>query len=199
MRDKAEMPNAIVQSPIINMAPKARMSAPWETKLGKRKPMEHINTLNSMRALHGIEADGVDPQEPVVVTRSQPDATRVGEHALAVHTALPGDLWMVDHNGATVLRCRCLAVSATRMRLCVPAGYGVAVGQRYELSARDPGEQLLPSLRAIVTLWVTVVQTQNMTDEDPERIDVAVVVDPVKRNSVPASPPRSPRGRPIAV
>jgi hypothetical protein len=199
MRDRAEMPNAIVQSPIINMAPKARMSGPWETKLGKWKPMEHINTLNSLYALRGIKADGIDPQEPVVLARSQPASTRVGEHPLAVHTALPGGLWMVDHNGATVLRCRCLAVSATWMWLCVPAGYGVAVGQRYELSARDPGEQLFPSLHAIVTLWVTVVQMQNMTDEDPERIDVAVVVDPVELNSVPPSPPRSPRGRPIAV
>jgi hypothetical protein len=98
---------------------------------------------------------------------------------LAVHTALPGDLWMVDHSGATVLRCRCLAVSATRMRLCVPAGYGVAVGQRYELSARHPGEHLFSSLRAIVTLWVTVVQTQKLTDEDPDRIDAAVAVDPI--------------------
>jgi hypothetical protein len=51
MRDRAETPNAIVQSPIINMAPKARMSAPWEAKLGKRKPMEHINTLNSLYGL----------------------------------------------------------------------------------------------------------------------------------------------------
>ena len=157
--DRAERPSAIAQGPIINMVPKVRMSAPWEAKLGRRKPMEQINTLNSLYARRGIDADGVDPQEPVVVTRSQPASTRVGEHPLAVHTALPGDLWMVDHNGATVLRCRCLAVSATQMRLCVPAGYGVAVGQRYELSARDPGEQLFPSLRAIVTRWVTVMRT----------------------------------------
>jgi len=95
---------------------------------------------------------------------------------------------MVDHNGATVLRCRCLAVSATRLRLCVPAGYGVAVGQRYELSVRGSGDNPLSLLRAIATCWVTVVQTQNMNDEDPDRIDVAVVVDPVSPPVVAADP-----------
>jgi len=59
--------------------------------------MEHVNALNPLHALRGIEADGVDPQGPVDVTRSQPASTRVGEHPWAVTTALPGDLWMVDH------------------------------------------------------------------------------------------------------
>jgi hypothetical protein len=95
---------------------------------------------------------------------------------------------MVDHNGATVLRCRCLAVSATRMRLCVPAGYGVAVGQRYELSARGAGENPFSPLRAGLTFWVTVVQTQRMTDEDPDRIDVGVAVDQIEPTPICSLP-----------
>ena len=35
-------------------------------------------------------------------------------------------------------------------------------------------------LRAIVASWVTVVQTQNMTDEDGDRLDVGVAVDLVE-------------------
>jgi hypothetical protein len=105
-----------------------------------------------------------------------------------VRPTLSGDLWMVDHNGATVLRCRCLAVSATRMRLCVPAGYGVAVGQRYELSARGAGELPFSVLRAVGKFGVTVVQTQNMTHEDADRIEVGVAVDPIEPTPICSLP-----------
>jgi len=138
--------------------------------------------LSPQHALRGIEANGAGRQGPASGTRGSDAATRLsmpppGAHRSDVHTALSGDLWMVDHNGTTVLRCRCLAVAATRMRLCVPAGYGVAAGQRYELSARGAGENPCSPSRARVTFWVTVVQTQNMTDEAPDRLDVAVAVD----------------------
>ena len=155
--------------------------------------MERINTLSPQHALRGIEAGGVGLQGPAGLTRSreaaaQPARARSGDRPPAVGAALSGDLWMIDHNGTTVLRCRCLAVSATRMRLCVPAGYGVAVGQRYELSARGAGGNSFSPLRAIVTFWVTVVQTQNMTDEDPDRIDVAVAVDQIEPTPIYSLP-----------
>ncbi len=148
--------------------------------------MERANTQSRQHALRGMEAGGVGLPRPVGLMGSrgaaaQSTMARSGEHPSGAHTALSGDLWMVDHNGATVLRCWCLAVSATRMRLCVPAGYGVAVGQRYELSARGAGENPFSPRRAIVSFWVTVVQTQSMTDEDPDRIDVAVAVDQIAR------------------
>jgi hypothetical protein len=110
----------------------------------------------------------------------QPMAANPGERPQGPGSALTGDLWMIDHAGSTVLRCRCLEASATGMRLCVPAGYGVAVGQRYELRGRVPGEHPSALLRAILASWVTVVQTQNMTDEDGDRLDVGVAVDLVE-------------------
>ena len=110
----------------------------------------------------------------------QPMAVNPGEHQQGPGSALAGDLWMIDHAGSTVLRCRCLQASATGMRLCVPAGYGVAVGQRYELRGRVPGEHPPAVLRAIVASWVTVVQTQNMTEADRDRLDVSVAADPVR-------------------
>jgi len=37
------------------------------------------------------------------------------------------DLWMIDHHGSTVLRCRCVEASPSGMRLRVPLGYGINV------------------------------------------------------------------------
>ena len=115
-------------------------------------------------------------------------AASPGEHQRWLGSAPAADLWMIDHAGSTVLRCRCLEASATGMRLCVPAGYGVAVGQRYELRGRVPKEHPPAASRAIVTSWVTVVQTQSMTDEDGDRLDVGVAVSLVER-----TPTRAPR------
>ena len=167
--------------------------------------MERVNTLSPHRFPGETEAGApglqtVTGRTCVSRAAAQPTAAREDGHPLDGRIALSGDLWMIDHNGTTVLGCRCLAVSATRMRLCVPIGYGVAVGQRYELCERRPGEHSHLPVHAVATLWVTVAQTQNLTDEGPDRIDVAVVVDPVELRSVPLSAPaRSPRGRPTAV
>jgi hypothetical protein len=114
------------------------------------------------------------------MVRFQPMAANLGERQQGPSPAIAGGLWMIDHAGSTVLRCRCLNAPATGMRLCVPAGYGVAVGQRYELRGRVPGERPPTVLRAIVASWVTVVQTQNMTEEDGDRLDVGVAVDLVE-------------------
>jgi hypothetical protein len=153
--------------------------------------MERVNTPSPQQALRGIEAGGIGLQGSVNVTRSREVSAELTtahsrEPPSDVRTAPFGDLWMIDHNGKTVLRCRCLAVSATRMRLCVPAGYGVAVGQRYELGARRACEDPFSLLRAAVTVWVTVLQTQNMTDQDADRIDVAVAVDPIEATPIGA-------------
>lgn len=95
--------------------------------------MERVNTPSPQQALRGIEAGNTSLQESVNLARSstasaRPTVAHSGEPPSDVHIAPSGNLWMVDHNGKTMLRCRCLAASATRMRLCVPAGYGVAVG-----------------------------------------------------------------------
>jgi len=119
---------------------------------------------------------------------AQPTMARPAEHPSDMHSALSGDLWMIDHNGTTVLRCRCLTAAAARMHLCVPVGYGVAVGQRYELSARSLGENSFAPSRAVVKSWVTVVQTQGMTDADPDRIDVAVAVDQIEPTPIYSLP-----------
>ena len=144
--------------------------------------MERVNTPSPQHALYGLEAGDLGLQVPVGRRLSremanQPIVPQSIAHHSDVGAAPSGDLWMVDHNSATVLRCRCLAVSATRMRLCVPGGSGVAAGQRYELSARNAGENPVSPLLGSVTFWVTVLQTHNLMDEDADRIEVSVAVD----------------------
>ena len=124
----------------------------------------------------------------------QPMAANPGERPPGPGSALAGDLWMIDHAGSTVLLCRCLDASVTGMRLCVPAGYGVAVGQRYELRGRVPGEHPPAMLRAIVASWVTVVRTQDMTDEDGDRLEVGVAVDLVEPTRMCVPRPVAARG-----
>lgn len=77
----------------------------------------------------------------------QPVAANPGERPQGPGAALAGDLWMIDHAGSTMLRCRRLEASGAGMRLCVPAGYGVAVGQRYELRGRGSGSIRRPCCR----------------------------------------------------
>ncbi|MBN2446548.1 MAG: PilZ domain-containing protein [Phycisphaerae bacterium] len=87
------------------------------------------------------------------------------------------DLWMVDHNGATVLRCRCVDASEHGMRLRVPLGYGVAEGQRYELRSHLPGSTANSSLGLAAQRWATVVRTQIHLGGGDDHLDVGVVLD----------------------
>ena len=87
------------------------------------------------------------------------------------------DLWMIDHYGSTVLRCRCVEVSNNGMRLQVPLGYGVAEGQRYELRSHLPGTPSAMSLGLEGSRWATVVRTQVLLDENEDCLDVGVVLD----------------------
>ncbi|MBP7746092.1 MAG: hypothetical protein KA383_08150 [Phycisphaerae bacterium] len=87
------------------------------------------------------------------------------------------DLWMIDHHGSTVLRCRCIEVSKNGMRLRVPLGYGVAEGQRYELRSHLPGAPSQTSLGLVGSRWATVVRTQLLLGEHEDYLDVGVVLD----------------------
>ncbi len=87
------------------------------------------------------------------------------------------DLWMIDHYGSTVLRCRCTEVSKNGMRLRVPLGYGVAEGQRYEMRSHLPGTPPKTSWGVVGSRWATVVRTQVLLDENEDYLDVGVVLD----------------------
>lgn len=87
------------------------------------------------------------------------------------------DLWMIDHYGSTVLRCRCHEISSNGMRLCVPLGYGVAEGQRYELRSHLPGARTGTTLGLSGSRWATVVRTRLRIEDGEDHLEVGVVLD----------------------
>jgi hypothetical protein len=90
------------------------------------------------------------------------------------------ELWMIDHHGSTVLRCRCIEVSNNGMRLEVPLGYGVAEGQRYELRSHLPGAMSRTPLGLVSSRWATVVRTQLEIGSHDDHVEVGVVLDHVE-------------------
>lgn len=99
------------------------------------------------------------------------------ERRFEVRRRVDCPLWMIDHYGSTILRCRCVDVSNNGLRLQVPLGYGVAEGQRYELRSHLPGSSSGTSLGLVGSRWATVVRTQLLLDESEHHLDVGVVLD----------------------
>jgi hypothetical protein len=99
------------------------------------------------------------------------------DRRLETRECIRGDLWMVDHNGGTVLRCRCVDVSEHGMRLKVPLGYGVADNQRYELRSHLPGGRRALSFGVIGRRWATVVRTRVHLGGGEDHLEVGVVLD----------------------
>lgn len=88
-----------------------------------------------------------------------------------------GSLWIIDHNGSTVLKCQCVESSQSGLRLRVPLGYGIAEGQRYELRSHLPGRQPVDGFGIVGQRWATVVRTQVRIGDDDDHLDVGVVLD----------------------
>lgn len=89
-----------------------------------------------------------------------------------------GDLWMIDHTGGTVFACHCVDVSNHGMRLRAPLGYGIAEGQRFELTSRLPGSQPIPGFGLVGSRWATVVRTQISVHDQQDYLEVGVAFDP---------------------
>lgn len=113
--------------------------------------------------------------QPTPATDASP--TLVTERRYEARRPVVCDLWMIDHHGSTVLRCRCIEASKNGMRLRVPLGYGVAEGQRYELRSHLPGVSPAASLGLTSSRWATVVRTQLLLDAEGDYLDVGVVLD----------------------
>ncbi len=105
------------------------------------------------------------------------DPVLATERRLETRERLRADLWMVDHNGTTVLRCRCVDASEHGLRLRVPLGYGVAEGQRYELRSHLPGVAPTPGFGIVGQRWATVVRTLIQVGFGEDHLEVGVVLD----------------------
>lgn len=85
-----------------------------------------------------------------------------------------GRVWLVNRPGQTELCCQLIDRGGGGARLRVPAGYGVAEGQRYELSERAYGAPLFSPLGALGRREVQVVRVQPAADDD-DHVEVAVM------------------------
>jgi hypothetical protein len=88
---------------------------------------------------------------------------------------LGGYVWMVDRRSSTVVRCLCLESSPTELRLRVPRGYGVGVGQRYEVQPHLPGQRPTPGFGMIGSARVTIVEARILLDEEDNHLYVRAV------------------------
>lgn len=120
-------------------------------------------------------------------TAGRPPAQPFIERRYEARTPLDCELWMIDHHGSTILRCRCMEISTNGARLRVPLGYGVSEGQRYELRSHLPGASAAVGLGIVASRWATVVRTELRLDECEDHLDVGVVLDvtenPLRRSS----------------
>lgn len=93
------------------------------------------------------------------------------------------DLWLIDHAGDTVMKCRCLESNGADIRLRMPLGYGVAEGQRYELRSCLPGEHGGAG-PVVNSRWGTVVRTRLQMRSSGDYVDVGMTLDPQDASSL---------------
>jgi len=87
------------------------------------------------------------------------------------------DLWLTDLGGDTILRCKCRNLSAGGLYAVAPVGYGLAVGQRYELRM-SPGVTRSASMLLGDTLgYATVIRTHMNVHTDEDTVGVAMRFD----------------------
>lgn len=104
-------------------------------------------------------------------------APRQTERRLFERQNSVGHLWLIDHEGGTVLRCQCTDVSDAGARLRVPLGYGITSGQRFELRAHMPGHNDPTDILPFRQRWASVVRTRIQTHDGEAFLDVGVVLD----------------------
>lgn len=104
-------------------------------------------------------------------------SSSAGERRRQSRRPAEGRVWLVNRPGQTELCCQLIDQSRGGARLRVPAGYGVAEGQRYELSEREYGAPLVSPLGALRRREVQVVRVQPAAD-DGDHVEVAVMALP---------------------
>jgi len=88
------------------------------------------------------------------------------------------DLWLSDLSGETVFRCTCRDLSAGGLYATAPVGYGLAIGQRYELRlapelGNSPGSFLLGDSLG----YATIIRTRLDTHSGEEAVGFAARFD----------------------
>jgi len=84
---------------------------------------------------------------------------------------------LLSPRGYEVLRCRTRDLSGDSICLSAPIGYGLAVGQRFEVLLTDKDVELPDVLRMERGLYATVVRTRVDVGPDGDWVDVALRFD----------------------
>ncbi len=106
---------------------------------------------------------------------SQPTAPSARRRADSQPVA--GDLWLFAPDAAGGVRCQCDEFSDGGVHLIAPLGYGIAPGQRYELSSHPPGRTPIPGFDFRRSRWARVVETEILMDDHGAHLGVAVEYD----------------------
>lgn len=102
----------------------------------------------------------------IYLPQPSPDAPPEGDHREHHRRQAAMDLWLTDLSGETVLRCQCHNLSAGGLFAIAPVGFGLAVGQRYELRIAPTLERGSSLLLGDSLGYATVIRTQLRADAD---------------------------------
>ncbi len=89
------------------------------------------------------------------------------------------DIWLVDTTSQSVLRCKTDDIADAGLRATAPVGFGLAIGQRYEVRIAGPQSHGAVSAHLARSLgYATVVRTEiKVCDERPDRVGCALRFD----------------------
>lgn len=98
-----------------------------------------------------------------------------------------GHLWLVDQQGSTVVRCRCLDMSPSGLRVQAPLGYGLGAGRTYRLCSHPPGSSAPTGLGLQISRPGTVVRADVLTAAAGDTIELGIELAP--RRDTEVTPP----------
>jgi hypothetical protein len=127
-----------------------------------------IHQQNSTTLLAGGDA--------IALAECLPD--HIGERRTTTRSAVSLHACLVPLNGAAAIRCDTDDLGEDGMHVTVPLGYGVAIGQRYELQLAAPGASV--GMGPLITgagCYATVVRTRIHVGPGGDRVGVGLLFD----------------------
>ncbi len=89
------------------------------------------------------------------------------------------NLWLIDTQSQSVLRCKSDNISDAGLHGSAPIGYGLALGQRYEvrIAAGEPDKAISPHIAKSLGFATVVRSGIEVNDGVPDRVGFAIRFD----------------------
>lgn len=89
------------------------------------------------------------------------------------------DIWLIDTASQSVMRCKTTDIADAGLHAITPIGFGLAVGQRYEVRiACNQSDGMMSPQLAKSLGYGTVIRTEiKVGDEQPDRVGCAMCLD----------------------